>query len=80
MTLTIILAAVIGFIIALLRNQSKISKATKAIDTEEQSVIQKQGELINIQKEADDAVKSYLESLAKLKSEVDDGDGNGTVH
>lgn len=78
MTIAIILAAIIGFLAAVIRSGIKATKAAKDIEEDESFIVQHKTELDAAQKEADDAVKDYINSLSKLD---DDTDGSGgTVH
>lgn len=81
MTVTVVLAGILGFIIALLRGQWKQSKIEQDVGKEDSIVERQQGELINTQEDADAKVKEYLDSLAKLDPKHwGNDDGGGNVH
>lgn len=79
MALGYILAAVIGFLIALLKSQYTASKADQKVADTEAQINQEKGDLSVKQKEADDAVKSYEDSLKQLDPDFHKRD-DGTNH
>lgn len=74
-----ILAAILGLLLAFIRDQYKASKSDRVINDTQAKVNQEKGELSVKQKQADNAVQEYEDTLKHLDPDFHDTD-DGSTH